>query len=121
MWHPNVCNVILSLKIKSPPNTNKKKFFLSMPKAHNKLGMDKEVAVPPHGAINKAEGERHRQKLPQTINDLKTNTSEPEIREIMGEFILATKICCEEIYPPLRNADVNKVLHSMGDPYGLAI
>ena len=71
-----------------------------MPKAHNKPGMDKEVVVPPHGAINEAEAERHRQKLQQTINDLKTNATDPEIREIMGDFILATKICCEEVYPP---------------------
>ena len=71
-----------------------------MPKAHNKTGMDKEVVVPPHGAINKAEAERHRQKLQQTINDLKTNATEPEIREIMGDFILATKLCCEEVYSP---------------------
>ena len=39
----------------------------------------------------------------------------------MGDFILVTKLCCEEIYTPLRNADVSKVLHSIGDPYGLAI
>ena len=68
-----------------------------MPKAHNKLGMDKEVVVPPHRAINEAEAEHHRQKLQQTINDLKMNATETEIREIMGEFILATKICCEEV------------------------
>ena len=93
-----------------------------MPKAHNKTGMDKEVVAPPQGAINEEEAECHRQKLQKTINDLKTNATEPKIREIMGDFILATKSCCEEIYPPpLRNTDVNKVLHSIGDPYRLAI
>ena len=71
-----------------------------MPKVHNKTGMDKEVVAPPGGAINEEEAEHHRQKLQKTINDLKTNATEPEIREIMGDFILATKLCCEEIYPP---------------------
>ena len=62
--------------------------------------MDKEDVVPPHGAINESEAERHRQKLQQMIIDLKTNATEPDIREIMGDFILATKTCCEEVYPP---------------------
>ena len=104
-----MCSVILRLKIKPPKY--KEKLSINA-KAHNKTSMDKEDVVPPHGAINKAEAECHRQKLQQTIINLKTNAN---------DFILATKTCCEEIYPPIRNADVKKVLHSMGDPYGLAI
>ena len=92
-----------------------------MPKGQDKSSVEEEDVAPLHGAINEAEAERHRQKLHQTIIDLKTSATEPDIREIMGDFILSTKTCCEEVYPPLRNADVQKVLHSIGDPYGLAI
>ena len=62
--------------------------------------MDKGVMAFPHRAINEEEAESHRQKLQKTITDLKANATETEIREIMGDFILATKLCCEEIYPP---------------------
>ena len=44
-----------------------------------------------------------------------------EVKEIMGDFITAIKSCCEKIYPPLTNAEVKKVLYSIGDPYGLAL
>ena len=39
----------------------------------------------------------------------------------MGDFVVAVKTCCEEIYTPLTVANAQKVLHSMGDPYGLAL
>ena len=68
-----------------------------MPKAHNKTDTDKEGEALPHGAINEEEAERHREKLQKTITDLKENATETEIKEIMEDFILATKLCCEEI------------------------
>ena len=89
-----------------------------MPKAQRKSRVEEED-VPLHGAINEEEATRHWHKLEQTINDLKRSAL--EIREIMGDFILSIKNCCEEIYPPIMYADTQKVLHSMGDPYGLAI
>ena len=71
-----------------------------MPKAHNKSGVGEEDDTSLHGAINEAETKLHWQKLQQTIIDLKMSAVEPDIREIMGDFISATKVCCEEIYPP---------------------
>ena len=71
-----------------------------MPKAPNKFGVGEDDDTPLHRAINEAEAERHQQKLHQTIIDLKTSAMEPDIREIMGNFILSTKTCCEEVYPP---------------------
>ena len=87
-----------------------------MPKAHNKSRVGEEDDTFLHGAINKAEAKLHQQKLQQTIIDLKMSAAEPDIREIMGDFISATKVCCEEVYPPLQEADVQKVLHLMCDP-----
>ena len=92
-----------------------------MPKAQRKSKVEEEEDVPLHSTINEEEAIRHQHKLEQTINDLKRSALEPEIREIMGDFILSIKNCCEEIYPPITYADAQKVLHSMGDPYGLAI
>ena len=82
---------------------------------------EEEDDVPLHGTINEEEARWHRHKLEQMINDLKRSALEPEIREIMGDFILSIKTCCKEIYPPLMIADAQKVLHSMGNPYGLAV
>ena len=90
-----------------------------MPKANRGDSGDKSAS--PHGAINGEEAEWHRQKLEKVIDDLKRRAKEPSIKEIMGDFVLSIKTCCEEIYPPLTSADIRKVLHSMGDPYGLAI
>ena len=55
------------------------------------------------------------------MDDLRKSTMEQNIREIMGDFMVAVKACCEEIYPPLTGANAQKVLHSMGDPYGLVL
>ena len=55
------------------------------------------------------------------MDDLRKSVMEQNIREIMGDFVVAVTACCEEIYPPLTGADTQKVLHSMGDPYGLAL
>ena len=71
-----------------------------MPKAQSKSRVEEEDVVPFHRVINKAEAEHHQQKLHQIIIDLKTSATEPDIREIMGDFILSTKTCCEEVYPP---------------------
>ena len=90
-----------------------------MPKAHR--DDDSNDQVLPHGTINEEEAERHRLRLEKVIDDLRRSAMEPSIREIMGNFMMSIKTCCEEIYPPLTGADAQKVLHSMGDPYGLAI
>ena len=92
-----------------------------MPKANR--GNSSDESAPPHHlrAINEEEAERHRQKLEEMIDDLRRSTMELSIREIMGDFVLSIKTCCEEIYPPLTSVDIQKVLHSMGDQYRLAI
>ena len=46
---------------------------------------------------------------------------EEEIEEIMGPFIEEVKEICLEVYTPMESADVKKVLHTLGDPYGLAL
>ena len=89
-----------------------------MPKAQRKSRVEEEV--PLHSTINEAEAERHRQKLHQTIIDLKMSATEPNIREIMGNFILSTKTCCEEVYPPRKCRHTESFTFN-GDPYGLAI
>ena len=71
-----------------------------MPKVHNKSGAGEEDDTSLHGAINEAKAKLHWQKLQQTIIDLKTSAAEPDIREIMEDFVSATKACCEEVYPP---------------------
>ena len=105
-----MCNVILSL------------FFQTETKCLRQTEGDSgNESAPPPRAINEEEAEMHRQKLEKMIDDLRRSALEPSIREIMGDFVISIKTCCEEIYPPLTSADVQKVLHSMGDPYGLAI
>ena len=80
-----------------------------MPKAHNKSGAREEDDTSLHGAINEAEAKLHPQKLQQTIIDLKTSAVESDIREIMGDFVSATKVCCEEVYPPPRSGCTESV------------
>ena len=92
-----------------------------MPKALQKTDTHKEDMATPHGAINEEEAEHHRGMLQKAVLDLKENATGTEIKEIMGDFITDIKVCCEKIYPPLVNAEVKKVLHSLGDPYGLAL
>ena len=71
-----------------------------MPKAHHKTDTDKEDMATTHGAINEEEAEHHREILQKAITDLKESATRTEIKEIMGDFITATKLCCEKIYPP---------------------
>ena len=71
-----------------------------MPMAPNKSGVGEDDDTPLHIAINKAEAKCHQKELHQTIINLKMSAAEPDIREIMGDFILSTKTCCEEVYPP---------------------
>ena len=90
-----------------------------MPKANRDDDSDNQV--PPHGTINEEEAEQHRLRLEKMMDDLRRSTMEENIREIMGDFVVAVKACCEKIYPPLTGTDAQKVLHSMGDPYGLVL
>ena len=71
-----------------------------MPKAHNKTDTDKEGMALPHGVVNEEEAEHHREMLQKAITDLKEDATGTEIKEIMEDFIMATKLCCEKIYPP---------------------
>ena len=68
-----------------------------MPKAHNKTDTDKEGMALPHGAVNEEEAKHPWEMLQKTITDLKENATGTEIKEIMGDFIMATKLCCEKI------------------------
>ena len=74
-----------------------------------------------HGAINEEEVAEHRHKLDKMVEDLKESAMEKDIREIMGDFITAVKLCCTEVYAPMASADAQKVLHLMRDTYGLAL
>ena len=87
-----------------------------MPKGS--LGLSDDEA-PSHGAINEEEATEHRCNLDKMVEDLKKSAMEDDIQEIMGDFITAVISCCTEVYAPMASADAQKVLHSMGDPYGM--
>ena len=74
-----------------------------MPKAHHKTDMDKEEMATPHGAINEEEAEHHREMLQR--GNSRFNAHAHVVKKST----------------PLINAEVKKVLHSIGDPYGLAL
>ena len=73
------------------------------------------------GMINPQEAKEHWCKLDETIENLKKDANEEEIQEIMKNFIEVTKTACMEVHTPMVGTDVLKVLHSMGDPYGLTL
>ena len=69
-----MCNVILSLKIKSPPYT--KENLAIMPKATQKAVIDVEEAeeeIPLHGSINEDEAKAYRECLDKIFEDLAKN------------------------------------------------
>ena len=46
--------------------------------------------IPPHGAINEEEVERYRERLEKMMDDLRKSAMEQNIREIMGDFVVAS-------------------------------
>ena len=55
------------------------------------------------------------------VNKLKEKANEEEILEIMEQFIEEIKSICKDVHAPIAGTDPKKVLHAMGDPYGLAL
>ena len=81
----------------------------------------KEETASTSGVTNPQQAENHKLCLDQAIQKLRERAMEEEIEEIMGPFISKVKEICSEVYTPMESVDVKKVLHSLGDPYGLAL
>ena len=115
--------VILSLEIQtltsSPPKPISYK-SIKMPK-RCRDSPPKEDAAGPSGVTNPRQAEDHKVRLDQTITKLRDKAMDKEIEEIMGPFIEEVKEICSEVYGPMESADTTKVLHALGDPYGLAL
>ena len=59
--------------------------------------------------------------MEQAVNKLKEKANEEEISEIMEQFIDEIKSICKDVHAPIAGTDPKKVLHAIGDPYGLAL
>ena len=59
--------------------------------------------------------------MEQAVKELKEKANNEEIPEIMESFINEVKSICTNIYAPMAGADPKKVLHTLGDPYGLVL
>ena len=81
----------------------------------------REDAAGPSGVTNPRQAEDHKVHLDHAIKKLRDRAMDEEIEEIMGPFINEVKEICSEVYTPMESADVKKVLHTLGDPYGLAL
>lgn len=73
------------------------------------------------GVINPHEAEEHRHKMDRAKEELKRSAEEEEFHEIMKDIIENIKAACTVIHTQMADEDVLKVLHSMGDPYDLAL
>ena len=91
-----------------------------MPKGMREWSVEEEVAGP-SGVVNPRQAENHKLHLDQAVKELQEKAKEEEIEEIMGPFINKVKSICTEVYTPMEAADEKKVLHALGDPYGLAL
>ena len=91
-----------------------------MPKATRCLSGDGEE-VGPLGIINPQQAEDHRRRMEQAVKELKEKANDEEITEIMESFINKVKSICTDIHTPMAGTDLEKVLHTLGDPYGLAL
>ena len=110
--------VILTLT-SSPPNHVTYKPLKCLKRCRDSPA--KEDAAGPSGVTNPRQAEDHKVRLDQAIEKLRDKAMEEEIEEIMGPFIEEVKEICLEVYAPMESADVKKVLHALGDPYGLAL
>ena len=81
----------------------------------------KEEVAGPLGVANPQQAENHKLHLDQAIKELQERAMEEEIEEIMEPFINKVKEICTEVYTPMESTDGKKVLHALGDPYGLAL
>ena len=59
--------------------------------------------------------------MEQAVDRLKESAKEEEISEIIKQFIDEVKSICKDVHTPMTGVDSKKVLHEMGDPYGLAL
>ena len=81
----------------------------------------KEDTAGPSGVTNPRQAEDHKVHLDQTIKRLRDKARDEEIKEIMEPFIEEVKEICSEIYAPMESTDTKKVLHALGDRYGLTL
>ena len=91
-----------------------------MPKAARKSTSEREEAGP-SGVVNSQQAEDHKRKMEKMIEDLEESVKDEAVTKIMEVFIDMVKTICREVHAPMKSADTKKVLHLMGDPYGLAL
>ena len=73
------------------------------------------------GVINPQEAEEHRQNLKRVVEEMKKCTEAKEIWEIMQKLIKDVKEACTKVHTQMAEASILNVLHSMRDPYGIAL
>ena len=71
--------------------------------------------------VNPRQAKSHKLCLDQAAKELQERAKEEETEEIMEPFINKVKEICTEVYTPMESPDGKKVLHALGDPYGLAL
>ena len=59
--------------------------------------------------------------MEQAVKELKDKANNEEITEIMESFSNKVKSICTNVHTSMAGADPKKVLHTLGDPYGLAL
>ena len=123
MWHPDVCNIILSLtltiskinKISHPKGSK-------MPKATQKsVVAEEEEETALHGTVNLEEARRHALNLDNVLDELeesiKTSTAENKMKITIERF----KSAIVEIAPYMEEAKVMSVLKSIKDTSCMAL
>ena len=91
-----------------------------MPKGMRELpGEEEEAGL--SGVINPRQAEDHKQHMEQAVKELQEKANEEEITDVMDPFINKVKSICTDIHTPMEGANTKKVLHSLVDPYGLAL
>ena len=132
MRHPDVCNVILSLKIKSPQT--KEESSATMPKATRKtiptkeehediieIDDDEEHEVEAHKALNPIEARHHVQCLTEAMLKMEGRIQDGEIKDVLRDAIEEIKSAISIIMPQMKDAEVLDVLRATKDPTCLAI
>ena len=73
------------------------------------------------GVINPQEVEEHRQSLKRVVEELKKCTEEKKIQEVMQKLIEDVKEAYAKVHTQMTEASISNVLHSIRDPYSLAL
>ena len=92
-----------------------------MPKATRKSGTGEEAEPVPSGVINTQEAQEHKQNIEDTVKELQKRAKTEEVQEIVKSFIQSVREASIILYTPMTESNVTSVLHSIKDPYKLAL